>query len=350
MAMSTSIKAALAGVLALALVGGGVTAANAAMNPPGSSEEYYIFDAATEALVADGEPIAFDQLVAGYPVDNGFANYDQMFTGPEKATGVSVFVSPRGGERDTSKWIGSQMNSFNKPGSKRVLTPAMLLNNLAGANYANVKALGGDFSAGLAFTSGNGVIVEDVSFVHINVKPGGQWTYVATKNTDSTPTNPDTPGDIALEATTVTAADGNLSLSVPAAAKATFGAATLVNGKSTSTATLPEITVTDERAVSKKGWTLTQSISDFTNGSATIAKANLGVAPKVSLAGTTATGVQPSAAQIAGKAVYPSPFAEAQAGSGVGVTKLSADLALVAPADAPAGTYTSKMTLTLVSK
>ncbi|PNW10537.1 hypothetical protein C1632_01825 [Microbacterium testaceum] len=350
---STTLKAAAAAALALLLVGTGVSAAQAANTPAGSTEPFYIFDATTENLVKNGEAIAFDQLVAGYPVGEGFSNYDKMFTGPAAATGVSVFVSPRGGERDTSKWLGSQMNAFNDTTKKTVLTPALLLNNLAGANYASVKANGGDFSAGLAFTSSNGVTVEDASFVYITVKPGGSWSYTATVPATGGNTgggSATTTGDIGLEATTVAPQDGALSLSVPAGATATFGQAQLINNKSTSTATLPEVTVTDERVVSKKGWTLTQTVGAFTSDSATFTAANLGVAPKVNAAGTTATGVTAAAAQTAGSAVYPATFAGAAAGSGTGVTKLSADLTLVAPSDAPAGTYTSKMTLTLVSK
>ncbi|PVW04382.1 hypothetical protein DEA06_10280 [Microbacterium sp. Gd 4-13] len=349
----TTVKAALVGAVAVALIGGGVTSASAAITPSGSTSAYYVFDAATEALVADGAPIAFDQLVAGYPSDSGFSDYNQMFTGPAAATEVYVFVSPRGDERDTSKWLGRQMNGFNDPAAKTVLTPAMLLNNLAGSNYASVKANGGTFSAGIAFTSSYGVTVEDAAFVHITVQPGGSWSYVATKD-DATgpvdPTDPSTTGEIDLEATTIAPTDGSLSLVVPADAKATFGEATLVNGKSTSTASLPEVTVNDERVVSRKGWTLTQSVADFTNGTETIGATNLGVAPKVNATGTTSTGVSPAAAQVAGAATYPAPFAQAAAGAGVGVTKLGADLTLVAPSDAPAGTYTSKMTLTLVSK
>lgn len=349
---TSALKAAAAAALALVLVGTGVTAAQAANTPAGSTEPFYIFDATTENLVKDGEAIAFDQLVAGYPVGEGFSNYDKMFTGPDKATGVFVFVSPRGGERDTSKWLGSQMNAFNDPAKKTVLTPALLLNNLAGANYASVKANGGDFSAGLAFTSSNGVIVEDASFAYITVKPGGSWSYTATvpAGGGTTPPAGGTSGDISLQATTVAPQDGALSLSVPAGAKATFGQAQLVNNKSTSTASLPEVTVTDDRVVSKKGWTLTQTVAAFTSDAASFSSANLGVGPKVNPTGTTSTGVVPATAQTAGSAVYPSTFASAAAGSGVGVTKLGADLTLVAPSDAPAGTYTSKMTLTLVSK
>ncbi|MFG6444022.1 hypothetical protein ACFXQA_01985 [Microbacterium sp. P07] len=343
-------KVVLAGALTVVLAGAGVSAASAAITPAGSTSAYYIFDATTEALVADGAPIAFDQLVAGYPSDTGFSDYDQMFTGPAATTQVYVFVSPRGDERDTSKWLGRQMNGFNDFAAKTVLTPAMLLNNLAGANYASVKANGGNFSAGLAFTSSNGVTVEDVSFVHITVQPGGSWSYTATKDSGTTtPTDPEgDSADIDLEAGVIEA-DGSLELTVPANAKATFTTPTLTTqGLSQSTATLPQVTVADTRkTVDRDGWDLTQSVTDFVSGTNTIDKKNLGVAPKVV---TTTQGATAAPAQVAGSATYPSPFASAAAGSAGTSTTLGADLTLVAPAGTPEGTYTSKMTLTLVSK
>ena len=110
--------------------------------------------------------------------------------------------------------------------------------------------------------------------------------------------------------------------------------------------------MSDARVVTSPGWTLTQSTANFTSGQATIDAKHLGVAPKIISAGTTATSAQAAQAQVAGVANNTgAAFAAASAGAGsIGDTKLSADLTLVAPADAPAGTYTSKMTLTLVSK
>ncbi|MDC5324594.1 hypothetical protein NRA33_18145, partial [Acinetobacter baumannii] len=89
----------------------------------------------------------------------------------------------------------------------------------------------------------------------------------------------------------------------------------------------------------------TQSVQDFVSGANTIAAANLAIAPKVT---STATNATAATTQTGGQG---KPFAEAAPGtSSIGTTTLGADLTLVAPADAPAGTYTSKMTLTLVSK
>ncbi len=91
---TSALKAAAAAALALVLVGTGVTAAQAANTPAGSTEPFYIFDATTENLVKDGEAIAFDQLVAGYPVGEGFSNYDKMFTGPTRPPASSSSSRP----------------------------------------------------------------------------------------------------------------------------------------------------------------------------------------------------------------------------------------------------------------
>ncbi len=199
------------------------------------------------------------------------------------------------------------MNAFNDPAKKTVLTPALLLNNLAGANYASVKANGGDFSAGLAFTSNNGVIVEDASFAYITVKPGGSWSYTATvpAGGGTTPPAGGTSGDISLQATTVAPQDGALSLSVPAGAKATFGQAQLVNNKSTSTASLPEVTVTDDRVVSKKGWTLTQTVRRVHQRRRLVQLRQPRCGPQGHPTGTTSTGVVPAAAQTAARPSTP---------------------------------------------
>ena len=90
---STTVKAALAGALALTLVGAGVSAANAAITPAGSTSEFYIHDATTEALVADGAPIAtkvmnistaFDhRIVDGHDAASFVAQVKEMLEKPE---------------------------------------------------------------------------------------------------------------------------------------------------------------------------------------------------------------------------------------------------------------------------
>ncbi|AWB96448.1 hypothetical protein DCE93_12980 [Agromyces badenianii] len=354
MLKSIRAKAAVAGAIALALVGATAPAAMAAITPSGSSSAFYILDD-NATLIADGAVRQWDDFILGNP---NAVNPGDAFVGSADATGVKVFLSTRGQERDIQNWVGKNDAGF-APGTKDVSYPNISIFQIDGANMGTVKTNGGQFSLGIAFTKSNDVLIADsgVMYAHITVYPGGTWSYVA--STDVTaPVDPCVAdpascqtGDIDLQATTIAAEDGALQLTVPANAAATFGTATLVNRLSTSTATLPEVTVSDDRVVSRPGWTLTQSVANFVSGTNTIEAKHLGSTPKVVAAGTTSTTATAGAAQTPGTAAYPSAFADGAAGPGsLGITKLSADLKLVAPVDAPAGTYTSKMTLTLVSK
>lgn len=158
-----------------------------------------------------------------------------------------------------------------------------------------------------------------------------------------------TTGSVALNADVINAQDGALSLSVPSNASVTFGAATLgLINTSTSTGTLPNITVNDARVSSRPGWSLSASVSDFSFSTNTISNAQLGmVLSKVS---ATAEGTQVGATQVAGSAVYPAVIATGTAAYKVGNTVLNGVLTFVAPQEKPAGTYTSTMTLTVVSR
>ena len=351
---SVKAKAAVAGAIALALVGAAAPGAMAAPLPNGSESPFYILDD-TATLIPDNTVHQWDDFVLGNPSPD---NPGAEFVGSADATGAKVFFSTRGQERDLQNWTGINDGALVS-GTTNVSFPNLTLNQLVGANMGTVMTNGGQFSLGIAFTKSNGVLIADagVMFAHVTVNPGGTWTYVASKADvvveDPCVVDPAScqSKDIDLEAAVIGAEDGALTLSVPAGAKATFGAATLVEQLSTSTATLPEVTISDARVVSRPGWTLTHSVANFVSGANTIEAKNLGVAPKLVTTGTTSTNAAAAAAQVAGSAVFPAGFAEAPAGpASLGFTKLSADLKLVAPADAPAGTYTSKMTLTLVSK
>jgi hypothetical protein len=157
-----------------------------------------------------------------------------------------------------------------------------------------------------------------------------------------------TTGSVTLDADVIDAQDGTLSLSVPTSAVVSFGAATLgSNNTSTSTGTLPNITINDARVHSRPGWSLSASVTDFSFLSNTISKAQLGLVPaKVS---ATAAGTQAGSTQVAGSAVYPAVIATGTAANAVGNTVLNGALTFVAPQEMPAGTYTSTMTLTVVS-
>lgn len=126
---------------------------------------------------------------------------------------------------------------------------------------------------------------------------------------------------------------------------------TLVNGASVVSGQLGTFKVTDLRVASKPGWDLKTDVTDFAKGSDTISKSALGIAPKqISNAGTGATAATLGTAQITGAASYPWNFASLAAAAFSGVTVYNADLVFTAPAGSPAGTYTSTLTLTLISK
>lgn len=365
MKISKKAAAAVVGAVSLALIGMSATAANAATVAPlpGSGSPIYLIDGNTGLAFADGVSIGWDDAAIAAPTTNP---EDPFTTTTTDSTSIAVFLSPRGSETNISAWTAWGESGF-APGTTDLLQPQLSPGNaLIAGNAAGAKAAGGDFSLGFAYVRNNGLTIAagGVVFGHVVVTPGtGAYTFVGTTNVagpdctvtplpaECPPVDPTLTGSIDLEATTIGAADGALSLTVPAGAKATLGAATLVNQLSTSTGTLPTFTVSDARVVTRPGWTLTSSVADFKAGASTIEAKNFGFAPAIFADGTTSTGVTVAAGQVAGSANNAgAAFASADAGSGLGDTKLNAALKLVAPANAAAGTYTSKMTLTLVSK
>ncbi|MBA3020137.1 Ig-like domain repeat protein [Propionicimonas sp.] len=148
-----------------------------------------------------------------------------------------------------------------------------------------------------------------------------------------------------------TPADGEFSLTNLSGSVVNLTNPALVNGQSVVSGELGNFKVTDLRQVSKPGWDLSTTVADFTKGGDTIAKSALGIAPKVvSQAGSGATAPTMGAAQVSGAAVYPWDFAELAGSAFSGVSTYNADLVFTAPAGKPAGTYSSTLTLTLISK
>ncbi|MGA1836918.1 phosphate ABC transporter substrate-binding protein PstS [Herbiconiux sp. 11R-BC] len=158
-------------------------------------------------------------------------------------------------------------------------------------------------------------------------------------------------GEVSLCVQTTTAVDAPLSLQVPANAAADFAPPQRVNGLSFTVGELPEFTVDDGRVVSHPGWDLLATIADYRNAadaSIVIPSLNAGLAPAVT--GSLDAGVTAGPGERAGSAHYPTVFATAAEGSGVGDTVLAGQVSLLSPPDRPAGTYHSTMTLTLVSR
>ena len=337
-------KIALAVGVATALISGVAVSSAYAVESNGSSVAMYQFDGDTGDLVAPGTVVAWTKGAVGGP---NKTNIEDRFTGSADATDVRAFISPRGQESNISAWSAWSFGGF-APGTKEILQPNISPSGMSGGQFQAVKDNGGQYSIGFAYVKNNALTIADagVVFHFITVTPGtGAYTFEDPATT--APVEPSVgSADINLSATTLAAADGTLSLVVPANTTATIGNPTLVNNVSTSTGVLGDITVKDSRVVTHKGWTLTSTVTDFVAGASTIPAAQLAVKPKV--VSTTATGVTVSAEGAA--ATTAKPFAEAVTDAQVGDTVLNADLKFVAPATAAAGTYTSKMTLTLTSK
>jgi hypothetical protein len=158
-------------------------------------------------------------------------------------------------------------------------------------------------------------------------------------------------GDVTVNATVLDAVNGQLSLSVATNATANLSSASLVANFSTSTGSLPNLTVTDGRVVSQDGWDLKATATSFaksTDSSITIPAAQLGIAPAIS--GST-TGVTAGTASTAGSTTYPYTLASQSAGHTLGdPTVVNGTLTFVAPQNKPGGTYTSTLTVTVYSK
>ncbi|PFG17651.1 Ig-like domain-containing protein [Propionicimonas paludicola] len=156
---------------------------------------------------------------------------------------------------------------------------------------------------------------------------------------------------INAEAAAVAPSDGEFSLTNLSGNTVSLSNPAIVDGKSVVSGTLGSFKVTDLRQVSKPGWKLQTSVTDFAKGTDTIAASALGIKPKsVGQAGSGATAPTLGDEQISGSASYPWDFATLAAGAYSGASTYDADLTFTAPSGKPAGTYTSTLTLTLISK
>jgi hypothetical protein len=343
------------GVVAAALVATSAVAAHAAVSTPeGTLGSYYLIDSLTGEAIAPGSTLAWTTDVSGNPTESA-PNFDQVFTGPADAEDVIPFISPRGSEKSPAAWVAYGFGGFSDPAAKTVLmAPAMLDGMTLGPVGANgVKAAGGDYSLGFAFVRNNrlNVASDAVYFTHISITPGtGAWTFDTPSGTTPEPPAENSFG-VDLKAETTAVPEGTLSLVSKPAGTATIGSPTIVNGLSTSTGELGAFTVKDERYQTHPGWTITSSVTDFTNSGDTtkvIEAKQLSIAP--AFVGTPNAEVTLAKAHAAAKAPTGALFAQSNNTVASGEVSLKAGLTFVAPANMPAGTYTSKLTVTLASK
>ncbi|MBC7723585.1 MAG: hypothetical protein H7146_02410 [Burkholderiaceae bacterium] len=342
-------RAAAIGIVVASLVGASATAAHAAVQANGSEGPAYVYNPADEVMYPAGKVFAFnDETVIAQSPTDGRA----PFLCSADSTSVFSFVTAIGSERTPSAWV-----AYAAAGNaKSLIQPTVSFDQQILGSQTAVKTAGGNYSVGIACLKDNNVNLAASGLyyftAHVTPVTGAYTVEQPDAGVAPTPTvDPTLTGTLNLSATTASAANGVLSLSVPTNAAAAIGSPTLIGGLSTSTGTLGDIAVNDGRVVSKEGWTLSASVSDFTNSAdstVTINKKQLGFSPKI--VSTTAVGVVASAAQTAGSSVFPAAVASTTPGSAVGTTIVNADLTFVSPADRVAGTYTSKLTLTLASK
>ncbi|MCS5723524.1 hypothetical protein N1028_11120 [Herbiconiux sp. CPCC 203407] len=349
MIRTTSIRVAAVGILAAALVAGSATAALAATEPVatvGSKGALYAASGADGSIIPKATQLGFEDPVIARP---DTVDLNATFPGSADTTMAKTFVAPRGQENDPSKWVAWTDTYLDD--NANMYLPVLSLGNQTSGNLSTVKA-GGDFSLGFAFMKNNGLTVSDggAYFTFINVDNGGTWTF-ATPSDVVVPPVEGGEFDVELNADVVDGGPQVLTLSNPASTSATIGNAAMVDGKSTSTGTLGAFTVTDTRYSTHPGWTLTSMVTEFTkNDDATkkIGAQQLGLAPKIAAANPNVVVSDP---QVAGTGVYPSVFAQANPDKpAAGAVSFDADLKFVAPVGSAVGTYTSKLTLTLVSK
>ncbi|MFB2556206.1 hypothetical protein [Herbiconiux liangxiaofengii] len=346
------VRVSAVGVIAAALVAGSAVAAHAADEPvptTGSKGPYYIGDAGDGSIIPAGTELDFDYALIGMPSADP-ADIEAVFPGSSDAETVRTFISPRGSERTPSQWTAWADSGF-KAGTKDMIYPAATLGAQVLGNQSTVRA-GGNFSVGFAFMKNNNLTIAtgDVYYANITVLPNGKWKFATPDGGTTPPPATANSFDVNLQATTTSAPDGTLSLVAPASNTAVIANPTLVDGLSTSTGTLGAFSIVDERYQTHPGWTLTTTVTPFTNAadaSKIIDPKQLGVAPKLVEPNSAVTLAN---AQTAGSATYPSVFAQTGNAAASGTVKLNADLKFVSPANYPAGTYTSKLTLTLASK
>ena len=118
--------------------------------------------------------------------------------------------------------------------------------------------------------------------------------------------------------------------------------------QTTTPVALGQFTVIDDRS-NALGWDLNVSANDFVSGTNTISKAALGYSPVA--VSTLPTGVTLGAAKLAGAGTF-GVVASGAAGSSTTEAGLAfnLDLTFKSPVDAAVGTYTSTVSLDLVSK
>lgn len=169
MNISKKWSAAAAGLLTIALVGGGTLAANAAPGDPiknpqsnGSEGSFYLFDENAALAETAGQVFARDQYLFAASDNVDFLSEidpDDYAAAGTWDTVYKFVAKPSELNGGTGSWRAYALDAAAGPNGG-VLTPALTLGDLGLGNNGGIDSIfteGGDWQVGIAFTTNNGV-------------------------------------------------------------------------------------------------------------------------------------------------------------------------------------------------
>jgi len=315
------VIAASVGALALAGMTAGVAQATDSVTPdPYYAGSIYLVDGVS--LGAAAQPLAYDAGVNAIPAVGDIVN---KFPIPAGATEAWGFIAPQGMENQVSKWNAKSVVALTPGG---VWLPDMTpqnqitqgLGSPAGTNA--VKAAGGAYSIGLAYTTNSGVTLISEYYGHVQITAGtGEYTF-----TDTAVAKTATTTTLTVPATTP-AENAAFNLSAAVSPAAATGSVQFFDGTtSLGTSAVSAGTATLNVAAGLAGGThsiTAQYLGDSSHAASTSAAASMVIAgtPVTTTLAVTAT----SASGFGGSAVvYTATVTPASATGSVAFSALKA--------------------------
>lgn len=317
--------------------------------------------------------VSVAHLVAGHTYEFVIAcQSSSLASDPEQSTFVTISAdgtswsssaTPPGGAVTTATTLSASPTSVTQGGNVTLTATVAASDTATNDAAGRVEFFDGAASLGSTAVSG-GTAALSVSGLAVGTNSitakfeptdstafaGSTSAAVTVTVTSGSTTPPPGGGQETINVNIQQAAGGDLTLTVdntPVALSTPNNIGTALE----STGSLSPVTVTDSRVPVEPGWDVTGSVSDFTSGANTISGNDLGWSPKIATQ-DTARDVTAGSGVTAGSPGLksPAPLAAAAANHGAGTTVLGADLDLRVPVDTAAGSYSSTLTVTLLSK
>ncbi|MBU3994834.1 MAG: hypothetical protein KKF42_03500 [Actinobacteria bacterium] len=359
--------AVAAGLLAFALVGGSLPAASAApgdpLNPQSNGSEGGLFVYSNTGALIDDPSYVFARTEPLFG-SGSQAHVMAAILGTSEATTGSTetytFISSAANLRasGTDSWEAWAPGALPEGG---IVAPTLTASDQSFGNGSGLSGVfadvGGTYYLGVAFTKNNGITVDSAVYRTMHILSGNRFSLgpVEIEPAAGTADQQSADGTGALgaespmgfEPLNATAATETFELIMPAAGTIDLGEVQR-NGSTALPATLGQFTVIADRSV-EPGWELNVLVSDFVSGEHLIAANALGYSP-VSANPPLPDGIALGSAKAAGSGTF-GPISTGAAGSTTSATGVAFNLsfAFAPPVDAAAGTYTSTVSLDLVS-